>query len=272
MTTRGDVTLFEPMLAVDGDEPFDDPLWLFEPKWDGYRALVAGTPAGVVIHGRRQALTAFFPELGTLPVPNGTILDGEIIAFDRDGRPDFYALHQKPRTVAFVAFDLLSREGMSLLERPLRERHARLRDDLARSDRLFIVDGVVGLGRSFYQQLLQRSFEGMMAKHLGSKYVPGQRSPYWKKFVHRRETTVEIPEFLESEGHVLLAQVYDGGLYRGKVVVPERLLDPSVLRGSRVTRAGSGYRLDPPLMARVRYRSLTPTGHFRHAAFISFVP
>jgi ATP-dependent DNA ligase len=260
------------MLAVEGDAPFDDPDWLFEPKWDGYRAIVGGTPSGVDIRGRRQALTPLFPELATLPVPNGTILDGEIIAFNRDGRPDFYALHERRRTVAFVAFDLLSREGLPLLEQPLRERRARLKDELAPSEQLFIADGVVGCGRSFYQQLLQRSFEGMMAKHLQSKYVPGQRSPYWKKFVHRRETTVEIPGFVESESHVLLAQIYDGGVYRGKVEVPTRLVGASVLKGSKVQRVGTGYRLDPPLMARVRYRSLTPTGRFRHASFVTFVP
>src|SRR5262249_18441045 len=126
-------TLVAPMLATSSP-PFDHPEYIFETKWDGVRALMARQNGKVRIWGRHlQDYTDRYPELHTLPFPDGTILDGELVAVP-NGRPDFHALMARHRSrpgrlalpVQYVAFDVLTLGNNSLLRAPLRERRALL--------------------------------------------------------------------------------------------------------------------------------------------------
>src|SRR5262245_20028277 len=118
-----------PMLATSSP-PFDHPEYIFETKWDGVRALLAKQNGEVRIWGRHlQDYTDRYPELQSLPFPDGTILDGELVSVP-NGRPDFHALMARHRSrpgrlavpVQYVVFDLLALGKNSLLKVPLRER------------------------------------------------------------------------------------------------------------------------------------------------------
>lgn len=186
-----------PMLAAQA-EPFDSDDHLFEVKWNGVRALAAVDAGGWRVWGRESGDYATrYPELELLRgLPAGALLDGELVVL-RDGRADFDELmrrHQlvSPRKIheacrlrpaTYVAFDLLYAGGRSLLGRPLAERRRQLEDLLAgQSDpRLVFSQGVIGAGQAFFRQAVEQGHEGAMAKHLRSRYLPGQRGQAWRK-------------------------------------------------------------------------------------------
>jgi hypothetical protein len=185
------------MLAVRA-EPFDSPEYLFEVKWDGVRTLAACEASGWRLWGRQAAdYTARYPELGTLRrLPPGTLLDGEIILC-QGGRPHLPSLlsrHQllgpqqieaasRVHPVTYVVFDLLALRDRMLLAQPLQARRELLQGLLGplQEPRLVFSAGVVAAGRQFFIEAVRQGQEGVMAKHLASRYRPGRRSAAWKK-------------------------------------------------------------------------------------------
>ncbi len=181
-----------PMQAVSAEAPFSADDYVFEVKWDGLRALVFVAPDGSVhVHDRGlNDITDRLPELKRIAgqVPAGTVLDGELVATDPDGRPDYQTLRERlaaqpgPETpLAYLAFDLLYLEGKPLLRQPLLRRKTRLRKVVESGGVLFVPDYIVSEGVELFEACLERGLEGVMAKHVESTYVPGQRSPFWLK-------------------------------------------------------------------------------------------
>ena len=187
-----------PMLAVPA-APFDAPEYSFELKWDGVRALAAVETATWRLWGRARAdYTTRYPELGVLRrLPAGTLVDGELVACDAEGRPDLprllrrhgltdpwrirHAQHCCP--VRYVLFDLLYHAGRCLVQEPLARRRevlAELCQGLEAADVQFS-EGVVCQGQALYAAALAQGHEGVLAKHLASSYRPGKRSAAWRK-------------------------------------------------------------------------------------------
>jgi bifunctional non-homologous end joining protein LigD len=182
------------MQAGSAEAPFSSPDYLFEVKWDGVRAVVFRDPDGTVrAHDRALAdLTPLLPELAEAQktLPPGTVLDGELVATDDEGRPDYHRLRQRLEAgaasvrdspVSYVAFDLLYLRGKSLLRQPLDKRRARLRREFPAEGAILVPDHIAENGVDLYEACLERGLEGVMAKHKNSTYVPGQRSPFWLK-------------------------------------------------------------------------------------------
>jgi ATP-dependent DNA ligase len=186
-----------PMLAVAA-EPFDSPEYCFEVKWDGVRALAAVDETGWRVWGRERAdYTTRYPELDVLRrLPAGTLVDGELVAFDADSRPDLRRLlrrhgmtdswrirqarHWCP--VRYVLFDLLFLDGRCLMREPLVRRREVLAEVCQRLDLVVVFSpAVIGAGIALYQTALASGQEGIMAKRLSSMYWPGKRANSWKK-------------------------------------------------------------------------------------------
>jgi ATP-dependent DNA ligase len=187
-----------PMLAVAA-EPFDSPEYYFEIKYDGVRALAAVDETGWRVWGRERAdYTARYPELEVLRrLPAGTLVDGELVAFEEGGRPDLrrllrrhgmadpWRIRQARRwcPVQYILFDLLYHDGRCLMQEPL----ARRREMLAEAcEKLAVPEvvfspAVIGAGRAFYHKVVAAGHEGVMAKLLNSAYRPGKRTSTWKK-------------------------------------------------------------------------------------------
>jgi bifunctional non-homologous end joining protein LigD len=233
-----------PMLALAGSPPPDQQNWALEMKWDGVRALAFIEHGTLRLMSRTgRDITMAYPELKGLgsAIPHKQLLlDGEIVVFGASGWPEFEALqpriHVRDATqaaqlaaefpVSYLAFDLLQLDGRPLLERPYRERRELL-DGLAISGPHWQAppsfpgedyDAVREVSR-------QHAMEGIMAKRLDSKYVPGGRSDFWRKLknVHRQEVVVAgwKPGKGNREGQVgsLLVGVYgpEGLTYAGHV-------------------------------------------------------
>jgi bifunctional non-homologous end joining protein LigD len=191
-----------PMLAVPA-APFDSPDYAFEIKYDGVRALAAVEEGGWRLWGRERAdYTARYPELDVLRrLPAGTLVDGELVAFDADGRPDLRRLLRRHGLadpwrirqariwcpVRYVVFDLLYDAGHCLMREPLVQRSEALAELGEKLDlpQVEFSPTVIGAGTAFYQTVLAAGHEGVMAKQLTSVYRPGKRSTTWKKIKPR---------------------------------------------------------------------------------------
>src|SRR6202140_4881001 len=183
-----------PMQAASAEAPFSSPDYLFEVKWDGLRCLVFRDNDGQVRLQDRglNDLSADVPEViaAAKRVPLGSVIDGELVATDSDGRPDYPRL--RPRLaggaslreqipVAYLAFDALYLEEKPLLRQPVVRRRARLQKAVEAGGHLFVPDHIDEDGVELFEACLERGLEGVVAKHKQSQYVPGQRSPFWLK-------------------------------------------------------------------------------------------
>jgi bifunctional non-homologous end joining protein LigD len=190
---------FQPMLAEAGHEPFDDPKWRFEPKLDGIRCLAyLSTDLTRLITRTGRDVTPRYPELHMIhELVNqvNAVLDGEIVAFDEDGRNSFEALQQRMNLsnereikrmsrqipVSLVVFDLLWLDGHDLTGRRLEHRRELLEAAVEEDPRLHLVTYVDGEGMGLAKAARSLGLEGVVAKRKGSRYHPGRRAPDWRK-------------------------------------------------------------------------------------------
>ena len=231
-----------PMLARILDKPFSHDDWLFEPKLDGYRVLAFLQGGRVTLLSRNGIdLTSVFPtvvkELELQPAGE-MVLDGEIVALDENGLPDFGLLQQytgldksivdRPVTsiaITYYPFDLLHLDGSGLQQIPLHQRKKTLNQILIPGDSVQPVEYVEADGESFFRAAVQLGLEGMVAKRRDSLYEPGKRSRLWLKVkaVRAQEFVVGghtrgAGERLETFG-ALLVGYYEGAelRYAGRV-------------------------------------------------------
>jgi len=202
--------VIHPMLATLVDSAFDDDQWLFEIKWDGYRAIAfLDGGSGRLVSRNQNDLTAAYPELqsiGDYVKARAAILDGEIVALDEQGRPSFGLMQQRTgvgsggrrirRTrddipVMYYVFDLLYFDGYNLMSARLEQRKELLASILAPSDLIRYSDHSIGNGRALLEVARQRQLEGIVAKHRTSQYVQ-KRSREWLKIkiVTRQECVI----------------------------------------------------------------------------------
>jgi bifunctional non-homologous end joining protein LigD len=167
----------QPVIPVSAKEPFDDLGWLFEFKYDGYRGLY------YVEHGRGRFISrngnvlkrfdGLSEQIDHELNIDDAILDGEVIADDETGRPQFYDLLRGTRTPSYVAFDLLWLGGADLRSLPLRERRRRLEGILPKGSQVIsLALFVEGKGRALFDLMREHDLEGIVAKRLDDPYDP----------------------------------------------------------------------------------------------------
>jgi bifunctional non-homologous end joining protein LigD len=199
-----------PMLAISVDEPFDNHDWLYEIKWDGYRAVAFVDGSSLRLVSRNQNdLTAAYPELHEIPRhirASNAILDGEIVAVDDDGRPSFSLMQQRTgvgeggrrirRTrddipVVYFAFDLIYLDGYDLTQANLERRKRLLASIVVPNHLLRYSDHYVGHGTALFEAAARRGLEGIIAKRRRSRYEQ-KRSREWLKIkiVKRQECVI----------------------------------------------------------------------------------
>jgi bifunctional non-homologous end joining protein LigD len=226
-----------PMLATLVGGPFDDPDWLFEVKWDGFRveAVVDGDSVQLWTRGEQDASRYFGPFLDppTWLGARRAIVDGEVIALDDRGEPDFALLQARikgrglaaePTPFVYEVFDLLHLDDRSLLDEPLEERRRLLGEVLRPDPRVRLSEHVEADGIAFFEAARVRGLEGIMAKDRRSTYVPGARSMAWQKVKIRPEQELVVGGYTRGTGTAvdlgaLLVGVYEAGAlrYAGKV-------------------------------------------------------
>src|SRR5436305_1299037 len=176
----------EPMRAALVAELPEGPQWLYEIKFDGYRALGVKTRGEVELLSRnRLKLNARFPKIAAAleALDDGTILDGEVVAVDAQGRPRFNELQNSQRSsqpIYYYVFDCLELRGRSLLHLPLRERR-RMLEELPLADPIRISQTLEAKPAELVRAAREQGLEGLVAKRANSIYEPGARSGAWAK-------------------------------------------------------------------------------------------
>jgi bifunctional non-homologous end joining protein LigD len=210
--------VIHPMLATAIEDPFDDPQWLYEVKWDGYRAITFLDGRSTRLVSRNQNdLTEAYPELhslGDFVKAHSAILDGEIVALDQQGRSSFSLMQQRTgvgeggrrirRTrdiipVVYYVFDLLYFDGYSLLRTELEQRKALLASVLVPSDTVRYSDHYLGRGKDLFAAAAQRQLEGIIAKQRKSFYLQ-KRTREWLKVKIVKQQECVIGGYTEPRG------------------------------------------------------------------------
>ncbi len=218
-----------PMLATLASEPFDDDDWLFEIKWDGYRAIayVKNGNAEIISRNNNSFTETFYPIANALKSMGiNAVLDGEIVAVEKNGVANFQALQNwqnTPVTLQFVVFDVLWFNGYDVTSLPLTDRKALLQKILSQNDEVIkYSDYVVGKGQQFFNAAVDKGLEGIMAKKSGSIYELGARTLYWQKIktAMRQEVVIggyTAPRNTRKYFGALLLGIYEGNdlLYIG---------------------------------------------------------
>jgi bifunctional non-homologous end joining protein LigD len=296
-----------PMLARSGELPSDDEGWAFEIKWDGVRAIANCSPGEVHLQSRNvKDITASYPEVGRIDRALGShraVLDGEMVAFDAQGRPSFEALQQrmhvssreqarrlaKTTPATYVIFDLLWLDGHSLTDLPYSERRARLAKLGLSGESWQTPEHVVGHGKELLAASAEQHLEGIVAKRLDSPYEPGGRSGAWLKIKTMGRQELVIGGWLPGKGRrretigALLMGVYEpGGVlrYAGRVGTGFSDAELARLRGklAALERATSPFQAgerppreavfcEPELVAEVAFSQWTKAGIVRQASY-----
>jgi bifunctional non-homologous end joining protein LigD len=221
----------EPMLATPVTEPFDHPNWIFEVKWDGYRAVAEIRDGSVSLYSRNGISfdKKFFPIADSLrKFGFDAVLDGEIVVVDDQGRPDFQALQHYQDSgsghLLYCVFDLLYFRGHDLTDMPLLRRKDLLKKILPSVPKIRFSDHVRKEGILFYNVAKEKGLEGIVAKHSQSAYEVGRRSRQWLKVKTRLTQEAVIAGFTEPGGGrkyfgALVLGVYEGDelIYIGHV-------------------------------------------------------
>jgi len=290
---------YKPMLATLAREVPKGSGWLFEVKWDGYRAIgrVAGGNATLTSRNDND-LSERFPSvakaLEKAVKTSDCVLDGEVCALDEHGRATFSAMQQgKPGTTyVYFAFDLLEVEGEPSIDLPLTERRKRLEQLLDRSARAVQLSEAFDDGEALFEAAEKQGFEGVIAKRADSHYLPGKRTRDWLKIKTEHRQEFVIAGYTKGQGRrantlgSLILAVNRGGdlVYVGNCgtgftdaeikkllmkLKPLERKDPPfrVVPKMPKVRKGDVVWVEPKLVCEVRFAEWTHDGHLRAPSY-----
>ncbi len=299
-----DVRFVQPMAALPVTALPEGDAWLYEAKFDGYRALVLKNGPRVTIISRNgNDLTRSYPAVRQAAeklTANAAIIDGEVVAFDESGRPSFQQLQHrtaKATAIRYFTFDLLHLNGTDLQGEPLAVRRAALRKLVAGSE-LEFSDELRGTPDQIVQAIASVGLEGVVAKRRDSRYEPGKRSGAWQKFKvqHRQEFVVGgyKPEHRTFQslvvGYYEKRKLRFAGRVRAGLTAAQRATIFGLLRPLKTATCpfadlptgktghwGEGVTeedmkaltwVKPTLIVEIAFTEWTRDGHLRHSAFV----
>jgi bifunctional non-homologous end joining protein LigD len=294
-----------PMLATLVDKPFDEPGWVYEIKWDGYRAVSYLNNGTMEIRSRNNKSfnEKFYPVYDALKDWKiNVVVDGEIIVVNEKGIADFSDLQswrsEADGQLAYYLFDVLWLEGYDLKQLPLTERKEILRLIVPESPIILISESFETAAIDFFEIAKKMKLEGIIAKKSSSKYIPGFRSKEWLKIKTETRQEAIIAGYTRNENtskkfSALLLGVYEDGVLQFIGPVGTGFTDSlqtEILRKLKPLETPrspfkivpeynkpSRFRPDPPmaevtwvkpkLVAEISYREMTKDGNIRHPSF-----
>jgi bifunctional non-homologous end joining protein LigD len=294
-----------PMLATLVDKPFDEPGWLYEIKWDGYRALGFMNKGEVELKSRNDKSfnEKFYPVYDALKEWGvNAVVDGEIVVIREDGLSHFESLQnwrsEADGDLIYRVFDVLWFDGKDLCKLPLTRRRDLLKSIMPKGGNILLSDAFAVSGAEFYAAAKDMGLEGMIAKKADSPYVPSDRTYHWLKIKVNKRQEMVIGGYTRNEGSSkvfssLLVGVFEGKRlkYTGKVGTGFndkqqkemlKLFEP--LKTDRVPFAeepdynkpsrfnprpakATAVWLKPKLVCEVSYAEITSDGVMRHPSF-----
>jgi bifunctional non-homologous end joining protein LigD len=284
----------QPMLATLTDAPFDDPGWVFEEKYDGFRMIAEIERGKVTLYSRNgKIISRSYIEVAKAleGVESDGVIDGELVAIGRDGASHFQLLQNALRHEAkllYCVFDLMFENGVDLRKQPLLERKKRLKAILPR-DKLIAFSGHrKANGRKFFAEAERKGLEGIMAKRADSAYASGSRTPDWLKIKTAKRQEVVIAGFTAPRrtrpffgALVLAVRENDAWRYIGHVgtgfshktlkELHAKLVElraPKSPFPAKVKDEGVTTWVNPSLVAEVKFAEWTSKGEMRQPVYL----
>jgi bifunctional non-homologous end joining protein LigD len=290
--------MIKPMLARLIDEPFDKAGWLFEIKWDGYRAIAEIKKDKIKLYSRNgnPFEKIYTPVVEALKkIKHDCILDGEIVAL-KGGRADFHTLQEYRDVVAplqYQIFDILSLDGKDLRKKPLIERKKLLAKLLPKKDPILqYSDHIEKFGTKLFDRIKKEGVEGVVAKEAASPYRDGLRNGEWLKIKSVQEQEAIIVGFTAPRGSrkqlgALVLAAHEGGRLRyighsgggftekelselhaklKKISTKKSPLTEKVPVNSPITWVA------PKYVCEIKFTQWTPEGHMRHPIYVGMRP
>lgn len=276
-----------PMLAYDAkdNKPFYSKNHIAELKLDGLRCIISNMDKLYIYTRHNHLVTNKFPELYNCPLPEGTILDGELVIMDDQGKPDFEAmsarfLSRKNKTpVTFCAFDILRYKGIDVTGLTLLKRKELLDKAFIENENYKKIKVFEGNAVDYFEQVRGRGLEGiiMKSKKENSKYEIEKRSKQWQKVINWTYADVYISGY-RKHNFALLASIdaADGSkipvgvIESGVTPIHQKAFDS--LKNRLVFKEDKNFAyMEPRIMARIKTRNWTQNGKLRSPVFMEFV-
>jgi bifunctional non-homologous end joining protein LigD len=285
----------KPMLAKEVDIPFDSKDWIFEIKWDGYRAISEIKNGEVKLYSRNEnSFLSNYPPLveALRKIKHNVILDGEIVVLDEEGKSDFQKLqHYEENTsypLAYYVFDVLQIEDKKTTELPLIKRKELLKKIIPKNSIVKYSDHIVEKGIAFFKSAKDNNLEGIMAKKADSEYHTGSRTGDWLKIKHHKSEEVIVVGFTEPTGQrkyfgalVLAVKTKDGLIYAGHTGTgfDDNTLKEVYGKLQKIITKSSPFKekvktnmpvtwVKPVYIAEIKFTEWTTDGKMRHPVFL----
>jgi bifunctional non-homologous end joining protein LigD len=294
--TKSKITRIKPMLAALTDQAFDSAEFIFEIKWDGYRALAGVSQGQVDLYSRNfKSFNDKYPSIVEVlkKVKEQVIFDGEIVAYNQAGSPSFQALQnlgtENNTKIEYVIFDILYLNGKDLTNEAQVERKEILREILIKYPLLTYGDYIENSGIKFFNLAAERNLEGIIAKRRDSKYIPGFRSDNWLKIKNHKTDEGIIVGFTEPRGSRARFGALVLGQYRNNDELTfightgtgftDRTLNDLYHKMKPLITEKSPFKtkiplnspitwIKPKLVAQLKFTEWTASNHMRHPVFL----
>jgi bifunctional non-homologous end joining protein LigD len=281
------------MLAKETKVPFNNKDWIYEMKWDGYRAIAEVDHNSVKLYSRNgNTFNNSYPAIidALIKLKINAVLDGEVVALDENGIPSFQLLqdYNYNHPLIYYVFDVLYIDKKNICSLPLLERKKQLKNLLKKNDFIKYSDHIEEKGIEFYKLTKKHNLEGIMAKQIYSEYLPGARTSNWLKIKHHKTQEAIIAGFTAPAG----SRLYFGSLvlavrkgnelkYIGQTGTGfdsstlkgiSKLLKPLITKESpfdELTDINISFTpVKPVLVCEVKFTEITNTGKLRHPVFL----
>lgn len=290
-------TFIKPMLAKVVDQPFDNVDWIYEIKWDGYRAIAELKSKEIKLYSRNGlSFYEAYPEIveELKKIETDVVIDGEIVVLDENDKPSFQHLQHysenRSHPIHYYVFDCLSYAGKDISDLPLVERKEILKTLIPKNSIIKFSDHIHETGINFYNEIVKLGgLEGMMAKRSNSIYQPGRRTDDWLKVKNNQTQEAIIAGYTAPQG----SRKYFGALVLGMYInekltyighagtgFTEKLLkelhttfqplikETSPFSSIKVPVNAPVTWLEPSLSCEVKFTGLTEEGIMRHPVFM----
>ena len=284
----------QPMLAQTSEKPFSSPQWIFEIKWDGYRAIAETGKEVVKLYSRNGlSFVSKYPALtdALQAIKTPAVLDGEIVVLNEDGKADFQRLQDyvnHGQDLYYYVFDLLFLKGEDLRGKPLLQRKSLLKKLLKDQPIIRYCDHIVEDGAAFFNAAKRQNLEGIMAKKADSIYLSGKRTSHWLKIKNQRSLEAVIGGYTGPPGNRKHFGALLLGLFKNKKLryightgtgFNARQLQQVYEKMQPLVTAKSPFEnnvpvnnpatwIKPQLTCTVQYTERTDAGALRHPVFL----
>jgi DNA ligase-1 len=270
------------MLLHKTEQPFEDEDFITELKLDGIRLILSKFDDRIKLYTRHNnEVSSKFPELLHLDIPDGTILDGEIVVTDLQGKPDFEAMMQRfssnksEHTIQYCVFDVIYNNGQKVTHLPLHERKEILDNLIEDSNLICKVQWMYGNSTAYFELVKQQGLEGIVQKKANAKYQIGKRSHDWLKVINYQYTDAVITGLRKDEFGLLL------GIEENNRIKPAGIMEfvtpaarkqfYSQYQDLIVDENKKFIYLDPKIKCKVKFRNYTKAGLLRIPSFVEYI-